>query len=233
MMVVDEWIGLFKEFDINNIWMLIGVSIVLICVMTSYIQLLHASKIEAILMNKTEEVKRFSFAYIIVFFVVGVLNYMFTIDVSTVIFNGIICLLTIVVYKALSFFKSHGITEKLYWWCEERKDLVIILTATPILISFVSAKLNINIISCIILGTLVEVVIVAIMFLNVGNIRSFVFLIMDDEKWYVYKRIDENRLLCGNKSDIDDSTKIRLLEIDYIIEKKICFEKESIKDKHV
>ena len=62
---MEKLIEILKEFDIDNIGALIGVSIILISVATGYIQLFHASRIEAVLMSKTEESKRFSFMYFI------------------------------------------------------------------------------------------------------------------------------------------------------------------------
>ena len=46
------------EFDGNNVWIVIGISAVLLFIAAGYIQLLNASKIEAILMDQKEESKR-------------------------------------------------------------------------------------------------------------------------------------------------------------------------------
>ena len=77
---MEKLIEILKEFDIDNIGVLIVFSIILISVATGYIQLFHASRIEAVLMSKTEESKRFSFMHFILFFVFGVINYLFTGD---------------------------------------------------------------------------------------------------------------------------------------------------------
>ena len=114
---------------------------------------------------------------------------------------------------------------KLYWWCEERKGFFIILTATAIITFAISTAFNINLMSCAILGALVEVFIVAITFLNVGDIRSTFVLNVENEKWYVFKRMNEEYLLCGNENNINDATKIKLLPIAYVVEQNICFER--------
>ena len=54
----EEIIEIFKEFDGNNVWIVIGISAVLLFIAAGYIQLLNASKIEAILMDQKEESKR-------------------------------------------------------------------------------------------------------------------------------------------------------------------------------
>lgn len=222
---MDELIKILKEFDIDNIVVLAGVSIILISVATGYIQLFHASEIEAVLMSKTEESKRFSFVYLILFFVFGVINYLFTINVSFVVVNGAFLVLTLLVSAILRVLKKRGKAIELYWWYEERKYFSIILTTTAIITFAISTMFNINLISCSILGALVEVFIVAITFFNAGAIRSTFILNVENEKWYVFKRMNEEYLLCGNENNINDATKIKLLPIAYIVEQKMCFEK--------
>ena len=58
MEALKEIIEIFKEFDGNNVWIVIGISAVLLFIAAGYIQLLNASKIEAILMDQKEESKR-------------------------------------------------------------------------------------------------------------------------------------------------------------------------------
>mgnify|MGYP005882668187 CR=1 FL=1 len=67
MEALKEIIEIFKEFDGNNVWIVIGISAVLLFIAAGYIQLLNASKIEAILMDQKEESKRFGFIYLILF----------------------------------------------------------------------------------------------------------------------------------------------------------------------
>ena len=58
MEALKEIIEIFKEFDGNNVWIVIGISAVLLFIAAGYIQLLNASKIKAILMDQKEESKR-------------------------------------------------------------------------------------------------------------------------------------------------------------------------------
>ena len=228
---METAIKIIEEFDVNNIGVLMAVSIVLISVMASYIQLFNASKIETVLMNKNEESKRFVFVYIVFFFLFGVVNYLFTMNISIVVVNGVFLALTLITSFILKILKNKGKAEKLYWQFEERKDIVIVMTSISIIVYVISIGLDVNIISCSILGALVEVIIIAIMFLHVGNIRTFIFINIANEKWYVFKRIDENYLLCGNKSNINDSTKTKLLAIDYLVEQNMSFESELTDDR--
>ena len=58
MEALKEIIEIFKEFDGNNVWIVIGISAVLLFIAAGYIKLLNSSKIEAILMDQKEESKR-------------------------------------------------------------------------------------------------------------------------------------------------------------------------------
>ncbi len=225
---MEELFEILKEFDINNIVTLIVVSIILISVATGYIQLFHASRIETVLMSKNEQLKRFSFIYFILFFVFGEINYLFVINVSFVIVNSVFLVLTLLLSLILRVLKKRKKAIELYWWFEERKSLIIILTFTAILTFATSTLFDINLVSCAILGALAEVLMVAIFILNTGDVRPFFILNIEDEKWYIFKRLNDDYLLCGNKSNINDATKIRLLAIEYVIEQKLCFEKDVV-----
>ena len=109
MEALKEIIEIFKEFDGNNVWIVIGISAVLLFIAAGYIQLLNASKIEAILMDQKEESKRFGFIYLILFAVFGIINYIFIIDIELVLAN-------VVLWK--SFHQSCG----LYDWYKRYED---------------------------------------------------------------------------------------------------------------
>lgn len=225
---MEELFEILKEFDINNIGILIVISIILINVTTGYIQLFHASRIETVLMSKNEQSKRFSFIYFILFFVFGVINYLFVINVSSVIVNSVLLMLTLLLSFVLRALKKKRKAMELYWWFEERKGLIIIITFTAIVTFAISTLFNINLKSCAILGALAEVFMVAIFLLNIGDTRSFFILNIEDEKWYVFKCMNDDYLLCGNKGNINDATKVRLFAIEYIVEQKLCFEKDIV-----
>ena len=226
---IDKVIEIFKDFDIENIGMLIVVCVVLICMATSYIQLLHASRIEFVLMNKNEEAKSFFVVYIIMFCFFGVINYFLTMNVELVTLDAIILIGTCICSFLLSFTKK-GWLRKAYWWLEERKGIVIIITSVAVYTFLAQTLANIGRISFVILGAVAEVFIVAITFLNVGSVRASITVTLGKDKWYVFKRIDEKYLLCGDNSSINDAKKTRLISIEYIVEQNICFKQEINKE---
>lgn len=142
------------------------------------------------------------------------------------VFASVVLLpLTLVASFVLKKLKNKWRFEEVYWWLEERKVFFTIMTSTVILIFVAANMVNINIISWVVLGTLVEVLGLAIIYLNIGNTVSNIILVIEDNNWYVFKRIDEKYLLCGNRRNINDSTKTKLFSIDDIVEQNLCFEK--------
>lgn len=215
-----------SELNDNNIYYLIGFCIMFISTATGYIQLFHASAIEAILMNRREELKRFSFIYFILFVVFAVINYMFINNFSSIVCNFGLLILALLINGVLWILKIKGKAIELYWKFKERKDIIVIMTLTTIIIFFVAKLFHIELISCAIWGALGEVIILAITILNVKNVRSTFILNIENEKWYVFKRLNDDYLLCGDKSNINDATKIRLLEFNSIVEQNLCFNKD-------
>lgn len=178
MEALKEIIEIFKEFDVNNVWIVIGASVALIFIAAGYIQLLNASKIEAILMNQKEESKRFGFVYLILFAVLGLINYVFIVNNEFVLVSAALWFLTLVASFGLRILKNKGKFEKAYWWVEERKALLIIMTSTAMLVFVATKMVSINIISCVILGALVEVLIIAITYLNTGTMYTIFNLLL-------------------------------------------------------
>ncbi len=121
MEALKEIIEIFKEFDGNNVWIVIGTSVVLLFIAAGYIQLLNASKIEAILMDQKEESKKFGFIYLILFAVFGIINYIFIIDIGLVLANVVLLPLTLVASFVLKKLKNKWRFEEVYWWLEEKK----------------------------------------------------------------------------------------------------------------
>lgn len=224
--MISELKELITKFDGDNMVMLIALCLMVLSAATIYIQLFYASQFEAVLMNKSDVSKRFFFVYIVLFFVFVVTNYFLTADDSFFLLSLLIILLTLVIssiYKLIS--KKEKFKEQYLKFCETR-DLIILLTFTIVGIFVVNIMLDINQISLVALGSLIEVLTIAIFILNISKIKTSVTVTVEGEKWYVFKRIDEVYLLCGNNCMINDSTKTKLIQIDDIVKRKICFEKE-------
>ena len=123
MEALKEIIEIFKEFDGNNVWIVIGISAVLLFIAAGYIQLLNASKIEAILMDQKEESKRFGFIYLILFAVFGIINYIFIIDIELVLANVVLWFLTLVSPVILKKLKNKWSIDEKYLLCGNKRKI--------------------------------------------------------------------------------------------------------------
>ncbi|MCF2643528.1 hypothetical protein I6E50_14120 [Roseburia hominis] len=224
-------INVFKDFDINNEYVLGAVCVLLIIGFASCIQSFCASKIEIVLMRSGDELKRLSLIYIICFFLFLGVNYVFAKDTLFLFVCFVLCVLTGVGYVLLYIINKCGKAKKIFLLYKEKIRLFFIFLEFPIATYGVFIIANIKIISCAILCALVEIIIVGLTDLNDGERNSSITLKIENEKFYIFKRIGKKYLLCGDKNNITLSTKYRLIELDDVVQKKIYFEKENIESK--
>lgn len=226
---MNELYEIIKDFNIENIGVLMIISFAIMSAVAKYIQLLYASQFETILMNKNDESKRLFFIYAMVFVIFCLVNYLLTFNAECLLVNMGIFVLVSIIYSILWGLNKIGKVKRVYRYINGTLHSVILMTLIAISIFMLSTMLEVNHFSLVILGTLVEVLGMAIFFLNTGNKRTFITVTIENETWYVFKRIDEKYLLCGDTCQIDESTKTKLLVIDKLVEKNICFERKDLK----
>ena len=224
--MISELKELVTKFNGDNMVMLIALCIMVLSTATIYIQLFYASQYETVLMNKSDVFKRFFFVYIVLFFVFVVTNYLLTTDDSFFLLNIMILLLTLVISCIYKFIAIKEKFKEAYLKFCETRDLIILMTFTIVGIFVANNMIDINHFSLVVLGSLIEVLTIAMFILNISKIKTFVTVTIEGKKWYVYKRLDEAYLLCGDNCMINDSTKTKLIQIDDIVKRNICFEKE-------
>lgn len=210
----------------DNPIILMIVCIAVICITVRYIQPFNASRIETILMSKSDETKKTIAGYIVSFLMLVVGNIMFTMDKSIVVIEGIILIVTYIVSLILKKLQKKSVAKKQYEWLEDRKSFIYVIFMAAIIIFFVAIIFKIQLVKCILIGALAEVLILAITLLNVSNVRTIFYVDIKGEKWYVFKRMKDGCLLCGNKDKMIDSKKIRLVKMDYILEHNICLKRK-------
>ena len=100
--------------------------------------------------------------------------------------------------------------------------LVIILVFFPLVISAFSNINKTPKISLTILGTLVETILIFLISngfrMNYSNIKIVKF---DDEqeKYYLLAKIDDKKIICGDKNTINDSSKLITIDVEDILNK--------------
>lgn len=228
---MSEIFELFKQVDLNNIWWVLLVSIVLIVIFAGCIGPFFASGIETVLMSKEDALKRLSLIYVILFVVLGVINYMFVLDSAFILVCGIASILVWVLKVPLWIFNKLGKFQNFFSTYKETAFLSFVLTLFPVIAYIVSNITGIKLASCVILCALAEIIIIALTYLNQGEKEATIFIKLDKEKWYVFRRMDSNYLLCGDRNNISESTKIKLLDLNTIVESNTYFEKDNSKSK--
>lgn len=79
-------------------------------------------------------------------------------------------------------------------------------------------------INCAIIIGLIEIIIVCIYMPELIKTPSNLYIYYNNKKTYIYKRIDEENILCGNNSDINDSDRHMIISCEYLRGKKISKE---------
>ena len=219
-----DLLELFKEVDYNNITFLFAISIGVIIGFASCMGSLFTTKIESLLMGKEDEMKRISLIYILMFLVVVLLNCVFVLEVSFIAICVLAIVLMPVIYLLLWIINKFNILQKIYLRYKDTFGLLYILILFPVIAYFAGHWLGIKLTASAILCALIEIIIIALLYLNPGEKEASIFIKIDDKKWYVFRRIDNDYLLCGNENNIKNSTKIKLIEISAIVGNNDIFE---------
>ena len=217
---------ILKDINVNNISGVVVISFFIIIVFAGCMEPFFASNIEIMLMNRNDILKRTSLSYAILFIVFAMLNYIIAIEtffLPACIFGFIIFAVVLGIIKILSFFinKAKVIYEKY----ADYLKLGAIIIFFPAITYTISIIKEVNFISCSLLCALMELLIVALCFLNQEKRQSEVILQINNETWYVFRHIDNN-LLCGNNRELKASTQIKLIDLEDISNKNGFFRVE-------
>lgn len=216
---------IFSGFSFDDMYNVILFSVLLIVVFASCIEPFYATNIETILMSKTDALKRSSLMYIILFIVVGVMNYVIVLDEPFIAVCFLFVVLILVFYAMVSIANKFNKFERIYLKCKEYIGLVIIIVLSPVITYICSSIIDIKLVNCVILCALAEIIVIALFYLNQQSVDSNVSVVVNNAKWYVYKRIDGDYLLCGDEKNINNSNRLIMIRIETIIESGIVFEK--------
>ncbi len=225
---MPDFIELFKEIDINNIIFLIALSIGIIVIFASCVRPFFASSIEILFMNKEDELKRLSLTYIIMFLAFGIVNYFFISDVSVIVACFIAMILMPIIYAIFFIVNKLGKFQKAFSWYKERFGITFIIILVPEIAYACSATTGIKIAGCAVLGALAEIIVMVIIYINPTLRASAIFIEIDNVKWYIFRRLDDDHFLCGDKNNVIKCTKIKVLDLDTMIQGNISIETEDV-----
>lgn len=229
------------NLNLNSPVQLFLISFVIISIIVKFSGAFYASNIEIFLSKKNKEKNKELSNLVFLFVVIVFCNEMFTLENTFFICEFlilIIMLFCIGVLKVIQSIKNSKDTKLLKKlkdtkllkklntsFIERNKQncfLVIILVFFPLVISAFSNINKTPKISLTILGTLVETILIFLISnglrMNYSNIKIVKF---DDEqeKYYLLAKIDDKKIICGDKNTINDSSKLITIDVEDILNK--------------
>lgn len=224
-----ELINAIKGFSINNA---IEVGALVACALVIIIKNLNsffATNIELMIASKDETRRRDIcagfFLLIIFMFANVILSYDETfIVVEVVIF--IITILVIVITRLISFIIKKDFSNFIKIW-----EILCVITVMQLIVDTISYRNDINILSSSIIVSLFETVILILMFDGFRTEKSKIIIRNKKEKYYFFRKIDEDYLLCGDKNTISDVENVKIIRKKDIIDGKYHVEIEKDKQK--
>ena len=228
---MSNFIELFKEMDINNVIFLIALSIGTIVIFAGCMRPFSASSIEILFMNKEDELRRTSLTYVIMFFLFGVINYLFITDsLPMVLCRGAVILMPLI-YIVLWIINETGKGKSVFPWYKERFGITFIVIFFPLIAYECSIITGVKAMGCAVLCALAEIIFMAIIYLNPMPRKSDVSIKINNVEWYVFRRLDDEHFLCGDSVDITKCTKIKVLEYDAMVQNNIFLKKKNAESK--
>lgn len=218
-----EIIEILKAFDKNNTMIVMVLSVIVIVWFTSYAISFYSSSIETIFMSKSDGLKRKSFVYIIFFCVFGLLNYILANFKLFYKISLIFLIVFVILYIILSVIKRfEKIGNNILKWREDVLIMLIITFFADVTYAF-SIETETNLLSSALISSLIETVIMMLVYINPVQIKSKIQISLNEKEWYIVKRIDNDFFLCSDSHDMSKSKKYKLIKIEHVIDKNINF----------
>lgn len=124
----------------------------------------------------------------------------------------IVCLIVLCVGKLIRFFRKKDSNDFI-----AKTEMLMIIAAVPLFAMVLAENVDKNIYSIVLLFSLAEMVVVILL---LGGFRIDVANIIIEnsrEKFFVYKRLDEERLLCGDDRIMKEATQILVIAVNDVI----------------
>ena len=205
-----------------------GIVLVLVALFAECIRRSFVSNMEMLFLDKKEESQKFMSRVFVMLFLCLVMNYLLTFDI---VFIGISSLCFLLCFCAQIIIV---IIRQIFRWIHKNDKaeevnkvvlnlrLFVILAASPIAIHFVVTERSYNSNLVIILFSIIETFTIYIRYVGVESKELEIELInyKDKESFFVYKKINDEYLLCGDAKTMKDADKIIPIEIKEIYSRK-------------
>lgn len=207
---------IIKDFKGDNVIQLIVLVFCILITITKYSRFFFASDVELVLMKQKASQKRDISTAVLLFVVLSVSNVILSFDITFILVEGIIMLLTLIIL---------GISQ--LWYKFRKKDnrgiisnceLIVIMIFAPMLIGYISLDNNISVISIAVIGSLVETALIWLLYNGFTPQINNLMIWNEEKKLFLYKKIDDEYLLCGYDKIMRDSDKIVIVKLQEILD---------------
>lgn len=223
-----------EMFDIDDYKSVIIISLFILLLSTRIFKAIHLSKEELIFINKKDSFLRNSFVDLFLFICLGFINAYFVQLEYLMVYGYIYILLYLLIViikigicfckKIMNYFrqknnaniKSNNKTKGVLFDININSSyatLTIIIFGI-ILSDAICNRYEINIISVSVLMAVIETILMNLILFKDNNNRADFYIKENKIKWYIYKKINVNYILCGNKINRSESDKIKLIKSD-------------------
>lgn len=221
---------IFDNFSLKSTECVFTVAIIILVIAVFSFKSLYTTSIEEVFMTLKEKKKHILYKVIILFVASLFVNIILLIEKKMLVFEigGAIFLGVISVYYKLKELQTKVFLEKeveLYTFFKNKK-FEFFMAFIFLLISMISGlinilALNISDLNCAIIVSVIDIVVFCTFMPELIKIPSNAYIFYDDKKLYLYDRVDENYVLCGNRSDMSDSDNYITISYEHLKGKEI------------
>lgn len=225
-----DWMQLLREISMDNVIQVFILGVFVVIAMAGYTRVYFATSIELLFMKQKESKKKDIYIALIFFFLCTLINVILSNNNMTLFIDILLAigtLLFMLIYRLIVFFSKKEDKRNIILWCQ----YIEIVVGIPIIIGFVTINKQINLVTTAIMSSIVETIFILFLFHGFKSETSIIMLSCNNEKYYVYGKIGDGYLLCGEKNKMSDAQKIFLVDINDIYSKKYFFVMDKKKGK--
>ncbi len=230
---MDGWMKCVLLFDIQNVRSVVSFAVMMCMVIVLTEKSIYASSIEILFMNSKE--KKWNEFYMLLFvgtlftFANGIMICFLT-NQERIIF-GLVSVIFFMISLIINWLRLAKIRKckaeigRLITYYQERlyevMTIFVVIMVMIFTLFFANAE---NVWSYAIIGGIVQVIFSMLIITNSGGRHASNYYIENNEKYYIYNRIDTQRFLCGNTPEISNATWYEIVVADKIKERRIYHE---------
>ena len=219
---MKDWLDFIQKLDLNNGITIIVIAVGIVVFVTKCVFDANASSIEMIFMDKKSEINRIIYLYIGLFAALVFLNLVFTVGNLKIPFLMPIWFIVLIAYIVVTIIKLFK--KNVFSKCEEILGIMLFFLFYLEIMYILTQRLNFKLSKIVIIVSSSEIIFFILNYLNPRRTTTKYYINIENEKWYVFRRVDGGFILCGNQSCIDYATKFKLVSLDVIVKKEICLE---------